>query len=263
LSKLLLRRQQKRTYAAAVLWQPIDLGTQLKAWWNADDLADGAVTTWTDRIAGLAPTQATPGFRPVRAATDFNSAYAGVTFDGTDDRLAGSSTGSMPVGTTASEIYAVAAQNEAGTTGGTRNIFTYGGGGPNGSRQIARQPVTSVNRLRAYDSTGGVLDTVKDFSGSHIVSVRFDTGITYLFFDGVASTPASAASAFNSLATNTTIGAAVTGTTQLWKGVIRHIFVTTTLATGDRQKLEGWMAWNVALASLLPAGHPYKSAPPS
>jgi len=194
LSTLLLRRQQKRTYAAAGgVWQPTDLGAQLKAWWNAEDLANGAVTTWTDRIASLAPTQATSGFRPVRGATDFNSAYAGVTFDGTDDRLLISSVGSLPAGTTGSDIYALVTQNEVGTTTGLKDLFSYGATGANASRQLARQQgIASTNRLRAYDQLGGVLDTVSNFSGNHVVSARFDAGITYLFFDGVATTPASA-----------------------------------------------------------------------
>jgi len=35
------------------------------------------------------------------------------------------------------------------------------------------------------------------------------------------------------------------------------------LTTSDRQKLEGYLAWKWGLEANLPAGHPYKSAPPT
>jgi len=264
-STLLLRRQQKRTYAAAGgVWQPADLGAQLKAWWNASDLADGAVTTWTDRVASLSPTQATAGFRPVRSATSFNSAYAGVTFDGTDDRLSIASIGSLPTGTTGGDIYALISQDEVGTVTGVKNILSYGSNAVNLSRRLRRNPASSINRLSATDAGVNLQDTLVNFSGYHIASARWDSAAMFLYLDGTATTPATVASSFNTATTSifTTIGAHVTATSEYWKGLIRHIFVTTTLVTADRQKLEGWMAWDVALASLLPAGHPYKAAPP-
>lgn len=41
------------------------------------------------------------------------------------------------------------------------------------------------------------------------------------------------------------------------------VFVSGTLSTTDRQKLEGYLAWKWGLVNSLPAGHPYKDAPPT
>ena len=41
------------------------------------------------------------------------------------------------------------------------------------------------------------------------------------------------------------------------------VLVPTTLSTDNRQKLEGYLAWKWGLQANLPAGHPYKDAPPT
>ena len=41
------------------------------------------------------------------------------------------------------------------------------------------------------------------------------------------------------------------------------VFVSGTLSTTDRQKLEGYLAWKWGLQANLPAGHPYKNSPPT
>jgi hypothetical protein len=53
-------------------------------WWAEDIVADGAVTTWEDRVGAHDLTQATSGFRPTAAGS---GAARAVTFDGTNDRL--------------------------------------------------------------------------------------------------------------------------------------------------------------------------------
>jgi hypothetical protein len=80
--------------------------------------------------------------------------------------------------------------------------------------------------------------------------------------NGAATTPASAViAALNTSTTRFVIGAS-SSLTAFANVVVRHVFVTTTLTTLQRQQLEGWMAWDASLTGLLPAGHPYKSARP-
>jgi len=49
-----------------------------------------------------------------------------------------------------------------------------------------------------------------------------------------------------------------------WNGNIAElIIVDTDSSTGLRQTIEGYLAWKWGLVADLPAGHPYKSAPPT
>lgn len=60
----------------------------LRALWIADDLSavgdGGAVTTWTDRINGFAPTQPTAGYKPTYRATGGPNSRPSVQCDGGD-----------------------------------------------------------------------------------------------------------------------------------------------------------------------------------
>jgi hypothetical protein len=47
------------------------------------------------------------------------------------------------------------------------------------------------------------------------------------------------------------------------KYICEVVGCNTKLSTEDRQKLEGYLAWKWGLEADLPAGHPYKSAPPT
>jgi hypothetical protein len=249
----------------AALWEPTDLGADLIAWWSADDLVDGAVTTWTDSIGSLAPTQGTAANRPVRAATSFNSAYPGVTFDGTNDRLRIASTGLLPVGTNSSDIYVVTANDEVGTVATVRYAFGSGAATSNAGRILGRVGISNVNRYRITTSTSAttLTDTSVDLSGPHILGAQFAAGTITGWIDGNATSPASASTAFDSVATETAIGATTSGGANFWLGVTSDIFVTAPLSVTNRQKLEGWAAWNRGLTGNLDVSHPYKSAPPT
>jgi hypothetical protein len=242
-----------------VLWEPEDLGAKLKVWWNADDTANGAVATWTDRIASLAVT-ATAGLEPISAATSFNSAYRGLTFDGTDDCLVTTTLTALPTGSTAGEIWAAASDVAAS---GSRQLVRYGTGAAT-SRGLHRNTVSTIHRPNVSDGSTNLVETVAVCSGPHIWGGMFAGTTMEGRFDGAAMTPASAVIA--TLATGTTrlrIGAVNIATaSQFWQGVIRHIFITTTLTADERKQLEGWIAWDSGLSSLLPALHPYKATPP-
>ncbi len=62
---------------------------------------------------------------------------------------------------------------------------------------------------------------------------------------------------------NNAIGVRPFSPTNKWKGVLGSFVALDKYPTDEeREFLEGYMAWKHALVSLLPSGHPYKSAPP-
>lgn len=245
-------------------WTPTSLGAALVAWWNADDVTTGAVTTWTDRIGGLAPTQATGSLQPVKAATSFNSAYGGVTFDGVDDYLLVASTGTLPVGTTSGEIYSSLSNTAVDNV--VRLALAYGTSTIDASRGIGR-PATHP-KTRISDQTNNLLDdgVVNPFAGAAIVNGKWDAGTEYGFINGYPFSPtASMAAPFVTATTRTTFGAGANAPPppNNWQGAFRHVMVINgVLSTADRQRMEGWLAWDGGMTGLLPSGHPYKTVRP-
>ena len=59
------------------------------------------------------------------------------------------------------------------------------------------------------------------------------------------------------------VGAYIDGTLAANLTAGEFIIVSGTLSTGDRQKLEGYLAWKWGLEANLPSGHPYKLLPPT
>ena len=93
----------------------------------------------------------------------------------------------------------------------------------------------------------------------------FVTGPSNLFVysNGNLLSSAGAASSV-AVGGNIAIGSRFSGTTSVYKGEISEIvFVSGAIAAADRQKLEGYLAWKWGLEANLPAGHPYKSTPPT
>jgi hypothetical protein len=84
---------------AVSTWVPTDLGTDLVAWYDAQDGASitessGAVSQWNDKSGhAYHLTQTVAGAKPTYSATGFNSTYPGITGDGGDslNRAAASS----------------------------------------------------------------------------------------------------------------------------------------------------------------------------
>lgn len=249
---------------AAPPWTPLDLGAKLVAWWNAGDTVNGAVATWTDRVSSIATT-ATAGLEPISAATSFNGAYRGLTFDGTDDCLVATSFAALPSGATAGEIWAIANNTAAGASTGGKAIIRYGSGAASATnRGLQRNSVTSVNRAQGTDGITNLTDTAIDFSGPHILGGWWSGTTEFGRIDGRDFSPASTTIA--TLATTAgrlRLGAFnLTSASGFWQGIISDIFVTTALTGTEREKLEGWGAWNKELTARLPSGHPYKSAAP-
>lgn len=237
--------------AVTAPWTLDRLGAALLADWNADDLADGAVTTWTDAASSLAPTQGTADARPVKAADSFNG-RAGVTFDGTDDELTLSSVTTIPTGSTAGEIWALVSFNSSANV---EQVISYGGTGSATNRQLRKGASNLIN-----GSDGAATATGPSCVGPHIVGLSFKGTALNGWMDGTAfsGNPTTIAT-LNTGTTRLRIGANV-GTTagQFLGGVIRRIIVTAELTTDQRQRVEGFLALEGGIQTNLPVDHPYR-----
>lgn len=87
-----------------------------KAWWRASSIAQSdssAVTTWTDSISSLAPTQATAGNKPTYRTTQGPNATPCVSFDGGDYLQVAGVLGSALFSTNQCHIFIVQKQTAA------------------------------------------------------------------------------------------------------------------------------------------------------
>lgn len=236
-----LRSPLRSPVRAAARFSPRDLGSDLLAWWDARvtsslTLAAGSlVTTWTDVVGGLAPTQGTDANKPIYSA-------AGVTFDNTDV-LVVAGVGSLPTGANPVSIWLVLNQPTAIADTTTYNIFTYGGGSGATSRSVRRLVASSVNRFNALPSTGAgttsVTNTNVDFSGWHWVGCHIDADSTIAFIDGTSSTDT--ANALGGTGTTRTSIGGTAGGAANYVGTIRHILVTNNLSATMQPLLMRWL----------------------
>jgi len=243
------------------VWTPASLSA-VKAWWSADDhgtanMTDdggGLISSWKDRIGGLALTAATTA-RPTWGATAFNGAKAGLTFDGSANNLTGTTLTGLPVAAVAGAVWSVGEVTTA-VTATVQSIAAYGSGAA-----LRRLGVHTSGVLKATGDTAECLQTTPLANGAaFFFEGIFDANVTS-YWNGVGATPV--ANSLNTATTRIRIGATTgTSATQFFGGAVRHYLITTALSTLQRQQLEGWLAWDSGLQSLLPAGHPYLSGPP-
>lgn len=229
----------------------------LKAWWAADDLADGVIQNWPDRMTGLVMAQATSGQRPLKASTSFNSAYPGVTFDGIDDNLGVTTLTALPTGSTPGEIWCI------GTNTGLVSVLSIPvvvGTGAAASRRHQASTLALLGIAAVNDGTAANSSLVP-WTSPLIVKGDWSGTAMNCFVNGVptASNPATIAT-LNTNNTRARIGSSSNASpSNFWTGPIRHVVVAQgVLSTTLRQKMEGWFAWDSGLQSALPNSHPFK-----
>lgn len=233
------------------------LGASLVAWWRASDLSDGAVSSWADAIGGLALAQATGDAQPVKAATSFNHAYAGVTADGTDDYLRVEATTGLPTGSDAGEIWVVA---QVQSTSGNRTPFRYGGLANDTFRTLRVQATTGQARATTSALSAGA-ESAGSVLGLHILQGGFSGTQATGRVSGTESAAGTIA-ALNTSTTRTTLfGTNANTPTEFAQAVVSDVMVVNgLLSLSQRQALEGWIAVNRGLRHRLPFHHPYRFA---
>jgi len=239
---------------------PSNITTAL--WLDAADSStvttvDGAVSGWNDKSGnGRDSTQATVGLRPTYTRR-LNGKNV-LTFDGSDDSLAGATMPSFGNITTLSVA-----------TGGPipsnqeRGIFSMGAFSNYWFERISYNSGSlNIYISSVFQDTGSASLSPSGFSGKILVHQREQNVNSKLFIDGTQS------------GSTLTTGAAVTGTiasttyqigrTELsYFGDIAEIIVMPQAADADRQKVEGYLAHKWGLVANLPSNHPYKTIAPA
>lgn len=242
---------------------PFNIGSGLVAeWWSAQDIGlminDGAglISNWISRVSGLAVT-ATTTARATYGATSFNTSYPGLTFDGTANCYVTTTLATLPTGATETWLWLVGTQ----TAGQTTNTGAYGSTGAND---------VTIGGSAAFK--GRITDgtTVSVDGGSNVVSSPFllcgqwvsTTQNGWVNGTALTTNPATITT-INTGTTRLRIGAGNgVSASQFFGGVLSDFMVTKALSTLQRQQIEGYLAWNRGLVSVLPTNHPYKGAPP-
>jgi hypothetical protein len=188
----------------------------------------------------------------------FNSAYPGITLDGIANCYATTSLGPLPVGSAPGAMIWVGTIANPGSTNG--QIVSYGTGA--GTTRTIRQSTAGFY---------GVSDSSNTVSAS---ASNFSPAIVYGDWSGTVENGYMNGAAFSG--NPKTIGSLNTGATRLRVGanvsaspggftpsVVSDVMILSGVPSiADRQRLEGYFAWNRGLANVLPAKHPYKGAPP-
>lgn len=219
-------------------WSPLDLGSNLLAWWDALHgiaLSGNQVTAWADRKNGHNVTQAISSARPVFSATDFNGLSC-LNLDGIDDCLSAESVFSLPAGATGSKLWVVAAQAALAADTTARTAVSYGGTSTD-RRAILRQVISGVSRARAQAGNGSVIANAEldvDISSRHLIKATFAAASVSCEADDSGAT--SAAATVSTGTTRTRIGALPGATaTNFWRGSIRHVIATTDTLTAEEE----------------------------
>lgn len=253
-------------------WHPLDLGrSQLIAWWCADDhvpsrMTDdgsGLISSWTDRISGIAVTGSTTA-RPTWGATgwtgDDSVGRPAVTFDGAATRLAATSFGALPTSTSPGEIWAAAASAGDNVT---RTIAVYGSTANGAFRRVTQSNVAIPNCGDGLHNVSSSSDLTKTWNGAGIAGGAFDQAAYTFRFNGTVGPPLSTTLNTGGGTLRLALGASNGNTAgNFWSGPLRHVLVTTLLGAADRQRMEGWLAWDGGIQGRLAPGHPYGQSPP-
>lgn len=246
-------------------WNPTALGASvLSARWSAKDHGslmtdDGAglISQWVDSAGAMAVT-ATTTARPTWSATSFNSAYPGVTFDGSANTMVSTTLTTLPTGSTAGEIWVLGNF----TTSGSLGIMAGYGGTAGSTFRAIRKSTVDLSAV----TDGTVTIAGASVTGNHILMGDWSGTTETGYLDGtvLSGAPGTIAS-LNTSTTRLRIGASTaTSAASFLLGVISEVIIITgQLSASDRQKLEGYLAWQGGLAgSLLPVTHLYRWAPP-
>lgn len=189
--------------------------------WVADDLANGAVSSWTDGTAAVALTQGTGTKQPVRAATSGPNSQPAVTFDGTDDFL--KKTGTISVGQP-DTIVIIGKFNAL-----PGSMWVTDGDGTAGGRQLIGANATTWQVNAASGITGGTSNT-----SPHVFRIWFTPGTTTYTVDG--ATAFSGGAGPNGL-TGFTLGATNAGTSPA-----NATFAAVGICSGDATASGSWSA---------------------
>lgn len=257
---LLLQSGPGRSGAASTPWLPSQL-TTLKLWLKGDTLTGAtgdAITTWPDASGvGNNATQSTGGNRPTLQTAHQNGLNV-VRFNAANNNFF-----TLPNTFTSYTEGAIAFVGRDVNDPGTADLQDHGLFHFGNDSVINHYPYGGDNNI--YDDFGSsvrktVGNPAPSLAAYHVAGFRSKAAQWQyvlngtVFFNTTTNTVA--------FRTNPSIGNTITAS-DYFNGYIGEIvFLNEFASTSDWQKIEGYLAWKWGLQSLLPAGHPYLSAPP-
>ncbi len=245
-----------------VLWTPADLVDQVWLDWRAEDLADGAVPSWSSRVGGVAATQSNTALQPVKQNGEVYFANTHTLGFPRQDNANVAHRGAMI-------LFRI---DLSGSGDGC--IFSVNGVGGG----YERQPMISYNRATKVVSVGWktpsgynsiAFTLVDNASQYHCLVTRRVGGIHYASLDGKKTdgTLGESQVTMSDWAVpkvNTT----VTGYLGDFRPSTPVMAIDSVLVLQDEmpdtdaQKLMGWAMWRRSIQAQLPATHPYRNVPP-
>src|SRR6478736_4006982 len=261
-------------------WTPSELGGKLRGWWNPNSLAlsTGTAVASLPSTGGITNTlaQVSGGDQPTYQLLNGKGALS---FDGSGDNM-GMSDLSISNAASALSMWmvykfaSVPADSQNKTLMGVRTNL-----GSNNRMAILLSSTGGSNKTlglsyRYNDASGGVNNfssTVADLN-AHIVvgQIVFNGGGgpkldlwqdgTNLLSEVPTFTPANLSTGDSN---NAYIGCNPTAAAFSINGLIGQAGITRgSMTDAERQKLEGYLAWDSSLQNNLPSNHPYKYAAP-
>jgi hypothetical protein len=255
-------------FGGQTLWTPANTTEAL--WFDAADSStittvSGAISQWNDKSGNARNiTQGTAANRPALTANGLNS-LAVATFDGSNDILSTSSAGA--IGVLNVSIIAlfryVSASGEdlpmglGQTADGSKIRAFYRASG--GTTQGYATWSNDITASSLSTDTGGGFHIFEAVQSSNQVSLWRDGNADSVLPRTLPTTPLAIQTDAFSIGSLT--GSAV-ATYQANIAVAEVLVFYSAISTDIRQRSEGYMAHKWGLTANLPAGHPYKSAPP-
>lgn len=261
MTTLTLRDPGLLSAASSGLWTPASITTGF--WFDASDATTittvgGKVSAWSDKSGNARDvSQSVDASRPTYAATGQNG-LGEVQFNG--HRLE-----RTQADVSTSWTCVIAARNN--TTIGNQCMVGFGSTTAANPRWQLDRNGTTARMIRRNDA-GSIAQAEQ---GTHTVSAFIQAGTCDGSLVGVSLNGASlatvAAPAGVFTVNRLTLGAIYAGTstpTLLLNGEIYEVvYAPSMLSTLDRERIEGYLAHKWGLASVLPAGHTFKSAAPT
>ena len=241
------------------LWTPAQITTAL--WLDAADAStittvSGAVSQWNDKSGNSRNgTQSVSTARPAYTSSGLNGKNV-ITFDGNNDFLA------LPslAGVRTVSVFAVA--SFASVTANLpildeSGINAYGGG--------LHLRLTSSGTIRFWGQDAVPLtDTSSTISQNTatLIGAIESSGSRTIWINGTSRVTATFSTVNSRVTADPRIGSSAL-LNQWMNGYIAEIvLVGSAIATETRGQIEGYLAHSWGLTANLPAGHPYKTAPP-
>jgi len=245
-------------FGGPVLWQPSAL-SDLEYWFDAEDLStitlNGAnVSQWSDKSGkDRHATQATAADQPGFNTTGWSANKPAVYFDGNNAGVWPRLIMPNSAGVTPTIVAVVRPTTTIGTgLPGTSNaqIISTGGFTSGWGVSANAKPEVKWGAISGAANTTIATDMPAILTLDYLANSYFYNGLS----DGV----------YNPTTGNSTAGLGGRAATLAFKGFMAEIVGSSqSTDAATRQKLEGYLAWKWGLEANLPAGHPYKTIPPT